>query len=325
MHSRRKLLIALGASGVTFGQRARAQPAAMRRRIGVLGLASAQTLAGRLAAFRAGMEELHWVEGRDYVIDARYSEGNAQAAPALADELVATGPDLLLTSASGGARLLIQRTKTIPIVFALAQDPVGNGLAASLRRPGGNATDLAAELSAKRLQLLREVSPRIAHVALLFEPDDAGSVSQAQEIEMAAPRLGLRLTALELRKPADIEPAFSRSTALGAHAYIVATGGTANSQRQVIADRIIRLKVPAMFANGLAVEAGGLMSYATSFTASFRRAAEYVDKILKGANPSDLPIEQLTRFELVVSFKTAKAIGITLPHSVMLQVDRVIA
>ena len=213
-------------------------------------------------------------------------------------------------------------------MFAITQDPVGNGLAASLRRPGGNATGLttlATELSAKRLQLLKEAFPRIAHVAILFEPDNVGSVSQVKEIERAARRLAMRVTQIELRQPADIEPAFKRATALGAQAYIVTTGGTISSQRHAIADRIIDLKAPSMFAGGsLNVEAGGLISYAASVTDNYRRAAAYVDKILKGAKPGDLPIEQPTKFEMVVNMKTAKATGLTFPESFMLRVDRVI-
>ena len=323
---RRNFLIAAAALAA-HSPPALAQSERRVRRIGFLALASAQSTAAFLASFRAGMLELYWVEGRDYVIDGRYGNGVMQAGPALADELLATRPDLLLTPADGTVRLLAQRTKTIPIVFAISQDPVGNEIAASLRRPGGNATGLtniSTELSAKRLQLLKEAFPRVMHVALLFAPDEVGSVSQAKEIEGAAPRLGLRVTSIELRQPADIEPAFKRAIALGAQAYMVTASGFANTQRQVIADRIIRLKVPSMFGNSLDVEVGGLMSYAASFTDNFRRAAAYVDKILKGAKPGDLPIQQPIKFEMVVNMKTAKAIGVTFTETFMLRVDRVI-
>ena len=323
---RRNFLIA-AAGLATHCLSALAQTERRVRRIGYLSLASAEYNAPLLAAFHAGMLELHWVEGRDYVIDARYANGVAQAAPGQAAELVATRPDLLLTPGDGLVRLAAQRTKTIPIVFASGQDTVGAGLAASLRRPGGNVTGLsnmATELSAKRLQLLKEAFPPVAHVALLFEPDNVGSVSQAKEIEGAAPRLGMRVSPIELRQPADVEPAFKRATALGAQAYIVTSGGTASSQRQAIAARIIGLKAPSMFANSQFVETGGLMSYAASFTDNFRRAAAYVDKILKGAKPGDLPIQQPTRFELVVNMKTARAIGVTFTETFMLRVDRVI-
>ena len=304
-----------------------AQTERQMRRIGFLSLSSAHSNATRLAAFRAGMLELRWVEGRDYSISASYADGVTEALPGLAAELVATRPDLLLVPSDQDVRLLAQRTKTIPIVFAITQDPVGNGLAASLRRPGGNVTgltSLATELSAKRLQLLKEAFPRVAHVVLMFEPDNVGSASQAKEIGEAAPRLGMRVTPIELRQPADIEPAFKRATAIRAQAYILTTGGTISSQRQAIADYTIRLKVPCMFANSEHAEAGGLMSYSASFPDNFRRAAAYVDKIFKGAKPGDLPIEQPTRFELVVNMKSAKAMGLTFPESFMVRVDRVI-
>ena len=328
MNHRRKLLAALGAGAFANALAAHAQQAPARpRRIGFLGLGSAQGNAAYLPAFRAGMLELHWVEGAGYVIDARYANGVTQALPGLADELLALGPDLMLTPSEGSARLLAQKTKTIPIVFAIASDPVGNGLAANLRRPGGNSTGLSTlstELSAKRLQLLKEAFPRVAHLAVLFEPDHLGSAAQAKEIEGMAPRLGMRTTAIKLRLPADIEPGLKRAAALGAQAYVVAAGGFATSQRQVIADHLIRLKAPSMFGSIQDVEAGGLMSYAASFTDNFRRAAGYVDKIFKGAKPGDLPIQQPVTFEMVVNLKTAKAIGITLPQVVLLQADRVI-
>lgn len=297
------------------------------RRIGYLSLAGAQANLARLAAFRAGMLALRWVDGRDYVIDARYATGVTQDVPGLAAELVATQPDLLLTAAEGNARWLAQRTRTIPIVFAVASDPVGNGLVASLRRPGGNVTGLttlATELSAKRLQLLKEAFPRVAHVAMLFEPDNVGSVSQAKEVEEAAPRLGLRVTSIELRKSADIEPAFKRASALSAQAYMAAAGSTVNRHHQAIVDRIIGLKAPSMFASSSFAEVGGLMSYAASYNDNFRRAAGYVDKIFKGANPADLPVERPTKFEFVINLKTAKALGIKIPQTVLLQADRLV-
>ena len=323
---RRQFLIA-SIGLVTLSPFAHAQTERRLRQIGYLSQANAQVNAARLAAFRAGMMELRWVEGRDYSIDARYASGVTHALPGLAADLVATRPDLLLVPSDEDVRLLTQSTKTIPIVFAITQDPVGNGLAASLRRPGGNATGLttiSTELSSKRLQLLKEAFPRVAHIVLLFEPDNVGSVSQAKEIEKAAPRLGVRITPIELRQPSDIEPAFKRATEIGAQAYIVTTGGTIASLRQAIADRTIRLKTPAMFTNREWAEAGGLMSYGPSFTDNFRRVAVYVDKILKGANPGEIPIEQPTKFELVINMKTAKALGITIPQSVLTRADEVI-
>ena len=327
MNLRRTLLAALGAGALVHPLAARAQAPAKPRRIAFLSNANAQINAARLAAFRAGMLELGWLEQRDYLIDARYANGVTQALAGLAAELVATRPDLLLLPSEQDVRLLLQHTKTIPIVFVIAQDPVGNRIAASLRQPGGNATgltSLSTELSGKRLQLLKEALPGVKHVALLFEPDNVGSVSQSREIEGAAKRLGLRISRIELRQPADLEPAVKRASALGVQAYVLTTGGIIASLSQVIADRLIRLKAPSMFGNSQAVEAGGLMSYAASFTDNFRRAAGYVDKIFKGANPGELPIQQPVTFELVVNLKTAKAIGLTVPPIVLLQANRVI-
>ncbi len=327
MITRRKLLLAFGACSLSVFPPAFAQQERRVRRIGYLFAGSVQTSAAYLPAFREGMAELGWVEGRDYVIDARYANGVAQAGPGLAAELVATQPDLLLVNADETARLLAQRTKTIPIVFALAQDPVGNGVVASLQRPGGNATgltNLARDLGAKRLQMLKEAFPRVAHVALLFEPASIGSRSQVKGIEEAATRLGMRVTPIGLRQVADIEAAFKRGAALGAHAYIVAYGFIVNVHRQAIADRMLRAKVPAIFASNEYVQLGGLMSYAPSTQDNFRRAAAYVDKIFKGAKPGELPVEQPTKFELILNLKTAKAIGLTFPQSILVRADRVI-
>ena len=328
MNHRRKLFIALAAGALVNPLIARAQqPPAKPRRIGYLSLSSVESNTHYLVAFRAGMAVLGWMDGRDYVIDARYSNNSLQAFAERAADVAATLPDLLLVPADQGVRLLMEKTKAIPIVVANSQDPVGSGIAASLRRPGGNVTgltNLAAELSGKRLQLLKEAFPRVAHVALLFEPGNVGGTLQAKEIEKAAARLGMRVTPVEVRQVADIEPGVKRGAALGAQAWVVGSGAIAGSQRQSIVDRINRLKVPTMFAQSNFAEAGGLMSYAASATDNFRRAAEYVDKIFKGAKPGELPIQQPTRFELVVNMKTAKAIGLTVPPIVLLQADRLI-
>jgi len=323
---RREFLIAsIGLAGLPFS--ARAQTQRRLQRIGYLSQASAQVNADRLAAVRAGMLELRWIEGRDYSIDARYANGVMHSLPGIAAELVATRPDLLLVPSDEDVRLLAQSTRTIPIVFVITQDPVGNGLAESLRRPGRNATGLttlSTETSAKRLQLLKEAFPQVTHVVLLFEPDNVGSVSQSKEIGEVAPRLKVRITQIELRQPSDIEPAFKRAVAIGAQACIVTTGGTIASQRRAIADGIHRLRMPAMFTNSLWVEAGGLMSYGPSFIDNFRRAAVFVDKIFKGASPGDIPIEQPTQFELIVNMSTAKAMGLVFPKSFLAHVTRVI-
>jgi putative ABC transport system substrate-binding protein len=327
MYTRRKLIIALGAGALGVPTACFAQQRARVRRIGYFTLGTADTNADFLRAFREGMAEMRWVEGRDYVIDARYADGLVQAGPGRAAELVATQPDLLLTVTDESTRQLAQRTRTIPIVFAIGQDPVGNGFAAGLRRPGGNATGLttlASDLGAKRLQLLKEAFPSVTHVVLLFDPTDAGSRFQVKGIEEAALRLGMRVNPIELRQAADIESAFKRGTALGAQAYMVAQSVSTYVHRQAITDRVARSKVPAIYADKLTVEGGGLMSYAPSFLDNFRRAAGYVDKILKGAMPGDLPIEQPIKYELVINLKTAKALGITIPRSVLVRANELI-
>ena len=328
MIHRRTLLIALGSGALVNPFSARAQqPPAKPRRIGYLTLGSTESNAHYLVAFRAGMAALKWSDGRDYVIEARYADGVAQAVGKLAAELVAQQPDLILTAGDGSLRALLQHTKTIPLVVGIAQDPVGNGLVASLRRPGGNATgltSLAGGLGSKRVQILKEAFPRLAHIAVLYEPENVGGVAQWKEIEEAAKHLKLRATAHELKQPADIAPAFKRGAAQGVQAWIVTQGGPQITHRKEIAERAIALKLPVMAANVESTEAGGLMSYGASIADNFRRAAGYVDKIFKGAQPGELPIQQPVTFELVVNLKTAKAIGITLPPIVMLQADRVI-
>lgn len=217
MSARRRLLIALAAGTLSVALPAFAQQEKRVRRIGFFTLGGAEAYAVFLAAFRQGMTEPRWVEGRDYLIDARFAEGATQAGPELAGELVATRPDLLLTPGDEGIRLLAQKTKSIPIVFAVVQDPLTSRLVASLQRPGGNVTGLTSlggDLGAKRLQLLKEAFPRLAHVGLLFEPADVGGVSQAKAIQGAAARLRMRVTPIELRQVADIEPAFKRGSAL---------------------------------------------------------------------------------------------------------------
>jgi putative ABC transport system substrate-binding protein len=323
---RRNFLIA-AAGLAALSLPAYAQQSKRVRRIGYFTLSNAKTDAARLAPFREGMAAMGWVEGRDYVIDARYGNGVVQTYPGLADDLVAAQPDVLLAAADTPASLLGQRTKTMPIVMAAAQDPVGNRLVASLNRPAGNITgltSLARELGGKRLQLLKEAFPRVAHVALLFEERSPSNILQKQDIEKAAASLKIRVTAIELRQVADIEPAFKRGAALGVQAYMVAQTPIVTTAIQATVDHASRVKVPTIFPRDDFVESGGLMSYSASQSESFRRAAGYVDKIFKGAKPGDLPIEQPTRFELVLNLKTAKAMGFKFPQSILVRADRVV-
>jgi putative ABC transport system substrate-binding protein len=327
LNPRRQVLIALGLGTVAVSLRSLAQPERRVRRIGFFAFGSSQGNVAYLAAFRKGLSELGWTEGRDYLIDGRYADGAVQVREGLAAELVANQPDLLLSTADAAVRVLAQRTKTIPIVFAIGQDPVGNGIVASLQHPGGNATgltNLARVLGAKRLQLLKEAFPQVARVVLLFEPTDVGSVSQVKEIEEAAARLGMRIIPIELRQTADIDSAFKRGSALGVQAYMVAQGFFINMHLKAIVDRSLRSKVPAIFGSDLHAKAGGLMSYSPSPEDNFRRAAAYVDKIFKGAKPGDLPIEQPIKIELVINLRTARALKLEIPQSILLRADKVI-
>ncbi len=273
------------------------------------------------------MAELKWTEGRDYVIDIRYANGNRQAVAGLADELIVSRPDLLITPGDASARMRVHRTKTIPIEFAISVDPVGNGLVESLGRPGGNAagmTNQLHELGPKRLRLLKESFPGVVHVGVPYEPNDLASIGQAKAVEAAAKTLGMRTTLIELRQAADIEPAFARSASLGIDAYLPVAGPLTVAHGQAIVDSANRSKIPAIYVVAQLADAGGLMSYGPNIPDNFRRAAGFVDKILKGANPGDLPTQQPTRFEMVVNMKTAKVLGLTIPPSILLRADRVI-
>jgi putative ABC transport system substrate-binding protein len=322
---RRQFLIATAGLAVS-SLPAFAQQEKHVRRIGYLSGSYAQNNAVWLAAFREGMAALRWIEGRDYVLEDRYANGIAEVRARLGAELVATQPDLLLASGEQAVSELTQRTKTIPIVFAIVQDPVDSGFAASLQRPGGNITGLttlASDLGAKQLQLLKEAFPRVANIILLFESTTLSSRSHAKNMEATAARLKMRLTPIGLRQVGEIEGAFKRGAALGAQAYVIYGSGIF-SGRQLLAELSLRSRVPSMFNQAEHVEAGGLMSYAPSYPDNFRRAAVYVDKIFKGAKPGDLPIEQPTRFELVLNLKTAKAMSINFPKTILFRADRVI-
>ena len=296
-------------------------------RIGFLIGTSPTANAARVEAFRQGLRELGYVEGKTIVIEWRYAEGKLDRFPALAAELVRLKVDIIITGSEPATRAAKEATITIPIVMEQDSDPVGNGFVASLARPGGNITGLATfrpELSGKQLELLKEIVPRLSRVSVLGSSAQPGNAEALRELELTAGTFGVRLQYLDVVSSKDIETAFRAASKGRAESLLVLGGPVLNSHRTQIADLAAKNRLSAIYDRREYVEAGGLMSYATSITALDRRAATYVDKILKGAKPADLPVEQPKKFELVINLKTAKQIGVTIPQRVLGRADRVI-
>jgi putative ABC transport system substrate-binding protein len=280
-------------------------------------------------AFRQGLRDLGYVEGRNLVIENRDAEGKSDLLPALAAELVALKVDVIVTTSNISTRAARQATETIPIVFAVAADPVGSGLVNSLARPGGNVTGLsvlAAELVGKRLELLTQAVPGVSRVAVLWLPGALGERTDKdmlKEAEAAARALGVQLQFVEARGPADIDRAFSDMTRARAGALTLLPSNLFLREHRRLVDLAAKNRLPAVYTLREFVDAGGLMAYGPNLADLSRRAATYVDKILKGAKPADLPIEQPPKFELVINLKTAKTLGLTIPQSVLLRADEV--
>jgi putative ABC transport system substrate-binding protein len=309
---------------------AEAQQAAKIARIGLLATNLAAT-PHLPEAFRQGLRDLGYVEGRNLVIEYRDAEGKVDRLPALAAELVALKVDVIVaTQGTRAALTAMQATKTIPIVFASVADPVASGLVTTLARPGGNVTGLsnvAPELVGKRLELLTQAVPGVSRVAVLWRPGALGERTDKdmlKEAEAAARALGVRLQVVEARGPADIDRAFSDMTKARAGALTVLPSNPFLREHRRLVDLAAKNRLPAVYFSREFVDAGGLMSYGANFADLYRRAATYVDKILKGAKPADLPIEQPTKFELVINAKTAKALGLTIPQSVLARADHII-
>jgi putative tryptophan/tyrosine transport system substrate-binding protein len=280
-----------------------------------------------LDAFRQGLRELGYTEGQNIVIEVRFANGRVERLPELATELARLNPDVLVTPGTPASLAAKQATSTIPIVFAGVADAVGAGLVANFARPGGNITGLtgiSAELGGKRLELLKEVAPKASRVAVLYNPADRSNVLVLKELQKSAPALRLTLQPLGVRGPGEFEGAFVAMTRERAHALFGAAGILTTEHRKALVDLAAKRRMPAMWGERQFVEAGGLMSYAVDFYDQVRGAATYVDKILKGAKPGDLPVEQPTKFALVINFKTAKALGLTIPQSLLQRADQVI-
>jgi putative ABC transport system substrate-binding protein len=297
-------------------------------RIGYLNAASLSITANRAEAFRQGLRGLGYIEGKNIIIEWRSGEGKEDRLPALAAELVRLKVDVIVTSGPRPTHSAKQATATIPIVMAQDPDPVGSGFVASLAHPGGNITGLstlAPEISGKRLELLKEIVPRISRVAVLGFSSQPGNAQSIKETELAAKAFGVRLQYLDLLDPEDIASAFRAAEKGRADAIIMLVPGPiVGAHRTKVAELAINSRLPAIYHSPVYVEDGGLMSYGVRFVDLDRRAATYVDKILKGATPAELPVEQPTKFELVINLKTAKQIGLEIPQSVLYRADKVI-
>jgi ABC-type uncharacterized transport system substrate-binding protein len=296
-------------------------------RIGFLVVSTRSFVSTRIETFRQGLRELGYVEGKNVLIEYRYAEGKLDLLPALASELVQLKVDVIVTASAPGVRAAKNATSTIPIVFAAIGDPVGGGFVASLARPGGNVTGLsilATELSGKRLELLREAFPKVTRVVILWNPTSSYNSLSFGEMPAVAKALGVQHQSMEVRGANDFENGFQRAKKEGAQALVTMPDPVINANLQPVLEFAAKNRLPAMYAGSEFVEAGGLMSYAPNYTDQFRRAAVFVNKILKGAKPADLPVEQPTKVELVINMKTAKALGLTIPQSVLGRADRVI-
>jgi putative ABC transport system substrate-binding protein len=305
---------------------ARAQAPPRRAVIGFLANLSSNDTKWSLDGFRAGLEDLGYVDGENIIIDARYAEGDLERLPALAAELVAARPDVIVTAGVQAARALKDATRTVPVVLAVVSDPVAAGLVPSLPHPGGNLTGLAfqnPELTGKRLELLREVVPSARRIAVLSDRTMGDHAAESEALD-AASALGFTAKIYAVKSAADLGAAFQAIRRDKADGLIVLASPLLNANRKSLLQIVTQSHLPATYEVRAFVEDGGLMSYGPSFVQMYRRSAAYVDKILKGAKPSDLPMEQPTKFELVLNIQAAKALGLTIPQSLVLRADEVI-
>ena len=327
MNGRRRLLMGLGAAPLIGPLVTHAQQAAKVHRIGYLSHTSQANDASWLRAFEQGLRDLGYLEGKNIVIERRHTAGESQKLAEVAAELVRLHPDVIVTF--GGVQAIKKLSATIPIVMTVHADPVREGVIASLARPGGQVTGLSdqhGDLAPKRLELLKEVAPSITRVGVLFNPSaPVAGLGQLKDLLEAAPKLGLELAQFPVKSAEDIDRAFAAANKerIGG-ITLIGDAVVLGLNRARIVDLALKQRLPAIATGRQWVERGLLMSYGTDFHDLWRRSATYVDKILKGARPADLPVEQPTKFELVVNMKTAKALGITIPQTILVRADRVI-
>ena len=295
--------------------------------IGVLYGGSASGISARIEAFRQRLRELGYVEGKNIVIEYRRAEAKLDRLPALAAELVRLKAAIIVSVGAPSTRAAKEATSTIPIVMAQDADPVADGFVASLARPGGNITGLATlaqELSGKRLELVKEIVPKLTHVAVLGTSSAPGNAQTLKDVELAAAAFKVKLQYQDVLETKDIETAFRAATKEHAEAVIVLQSSVLNARRTQIVELALKGRLPAIYYAAEWVQDGGLVSYGVNYADLYRRAATYVDKILKGAKPADLPVEQPIKFELVINLKAAKPIGLTIPPNLLVRADRVI-
>jgi putative ABC transport system substrate-binding protein len=317
----------LGAISIAVCSTAAAQQQRKIPHVGYLTISSLSSNVARNEAFRRGMQELGYVEGKNIVLEWRFGDGKVKRKNELVAEVVRHKVDVIVTSGPTMTRAAKQATATIPIVMAFDPDPVSNGFIAGLARPGENITGLSSlspELSGKQLELLKEIVPRFSRVAVLGTSAEPGNAQAVREIELAAGAFGVKLQYLEIADPRDIEPAFQAAKKEQAGAMLVLQTPVFNPKRKQIAELALQNRLPAIYPQSEWVDDGGLMSHGVSFVALYHRAATYVDKILKGARPADLPVEQPTKFELFINLKGARQIGLTIPPTVLARADKVI-
>ena len=326
---RREFITLLGSGAMAWPLTARAQQPEQMRRIGVLTNRAADDPDGqaRLAAFKQKLQQLGWTDGGNMRIDTRWGEDDVERARRYATELLALGPDVILASGTLSVAPLQRSSRTLPIVFVGVVDPVGGGIVDNLARPGGNATGFLVfeySLSGKWLDLLRQVAPSVTRVAVLRDPDIPSGTAMFGVIQSAAQSVGLEVSPIGMRDSGEIERAvadFARSANGG---LIVTTGASVSVHRDLIVTLAAKHKLPAVYAYRFMVAAGGLMSYSPDQVDEYRRAAVYVDRILKGEKPADLPVQAPTKYELVINLKTAKALGLSVPQSLLSRADEVI-
>jgi putative ABC transport system substrate-binding protein len=328
MNARRRLVLALMAGALIAPFASFAQQPTKSARIGFLAPTSPQVLSTRLQAFRDGLRELGYVEGKNLQLEVRWGEGKLERLPTLADELVQAKVDVIVAATSPSVVAARQATQTVPIVMPVSSDPVGDGLVASLARPGGNITGLslmAPELGQKRLQLLQETFPKVSRaVAVLWNPAYVGMRARFEQAQVAAPAAGLTVRSVEVRDTHELDVAFEAIIREHPDGLLLLVDPFTFGQRARIVEFAAEQRLPVIYESSDFVDVGGLISYGPNINDMYRRSATYVDKILRGAKPADLPVEQPTKFELAVNLRAAKALGIKFPESILLRADKVI-